>query len=119
AQGYRQFGRCSGQKVSIDATFVFYRTDTVRGCFDLDATCQRNAVKRSVLQVRQKAAFGLVVRVGNVIPDHWAFACDFTTFCHGSCPYLSCTSMPAHIGVPRRESLLEAQDMLSTPPSSR
>jgi hypothetical protein len=41
----------------------------------------------AVLQVGHEAALGFVVGVGNVVPDHRAFARDFTFACHEDTPF--------------------------------
>jgi hypothetical protein len=41
----------------------------------------------AVLQVGHEAALGFVVGVGNVVPNHRAFARDFTFACHEDTPF--------------------------------
>jgi hypothetical protein len=72
---------------SVDTVFV---DQTQTGVRDPQAnpTVFRLNPKTTVLQVRQEPALGFVVGVGNIVPNHRAFARDFTYACHVDTPIL-------------------------------
>jgi hypothetical protein len=68
----------------------------------------------AVMQVWQEPAFGFVVGVGNIVPDHWAFARDFTYACHVDTPqkmaltfFVNTPTFPAEL-IPPHLALTEA-----------